>query len=300
MQRPLRTVAPASRARSASSEASRVLPIPASPAINTVEPRPSAAAASAASRRRSSSARPTRLGGALRLHVAFEYPPIRRPRPKDKAVRPMRGPRLRASIERGMSAQAIDAEAFNAFEAAGWNERAGSYDRFVRVAHQAGDRAAARRGGGRGEDPRARSRDRSRLRGRGLRRTRRDGGRRRRRGGDGRARPPAPSAARVRAGERRAPPIRRRLLRRGGRELPHPPSRAAGARCRRDGARARAGWEGRALHLGRPRADAPARRVPRSGARSGRRAARAHPGRPALLPLRRRARVHRVSSSAPA
>ncbi len=43
----------------------------------------------------------------------------------------MRGPRLRASIERGMGAQAIDAEAFNAFEAAGWNERAGSYDRLV-------------------------------------------------------------------------------------------------------------------------------------------------------------------------
>ena len=42
----------------------------------------------------------------------------------------MRGPRLRASIERGMSAQAIDADAFNAFEAAGWNERAGGYHRF--------------------------------------------------------------------------------------------------------------------------------------------------------------------------
>jgi SAM-dependent methyltransferase len=42
----------------------------------------------------------------------------------------MRGPRLRASIERGMNAQAIDADAFNAFEAAGWNERAGGYHRF--------------------------------------------------------------------------------------------------------------------------------------------------------------------------
>ena len=42
----------------------------------------------------------------------------------------MRASRLRASIGCGMNAQAIDAEAFNAFEAAGWNERAGRYDRF--------------------------------------------------------------------------------------------------------------------------------------------------------------------------
>jgi SAM-dependent methyltransferase len=41
----------------------------------------------------------------------------------------MCGLRLTASIGRGMSAQAIDADAFNAFEAAGWNQRAGSYDR---------------------------------------------------------------------------------------------------------------------------------------------------------------------------
>jgi SAM-dependent methyltransferase len=42
----------------------------------------------------------------------------------------MRGPRLTTSIERGMSMQAIDADAFNAFEAVGWNERAVGYHRF--------------------------------------------------------------------------------------------------------------------------------------------------------------------------
>jgi SAM-dependent methyltransferase len=42
----------------------------------------------------------------------------------------MRRPRLRGSIVRGMIAQAVDADAFNAFEAAGWEERADSYHRF--------------------------------------------------------------------------------------------------------------------------------------------------------------------------
>jgi SAM-dependent methyltransferase len=42
----------------------------------------------------------------------------------------MRRRRLTASIERGMSAQAFDADAFNAFEAAGWEEQAGGYHRF--------------------------------------------------------------------------------------------------------------------------------------------------------------------------
>jgi SAM-dependent methyltransferase len=42
----------------------------------------------------------------------------------------MRSPRLRTSIEGGMCALAIDADAFNAFEATGWNEQAQGYHRF--------------------------------------------------------------------------------------------------------------------------------------------------------------------------
>jgi SAM-dependent methyltransferase len=42
----------------------------------------------------------------------------------------MRRPRLIGSIDRGMSVRAIDADAFNAFEAAGWEKQAGGYHRF--------------------------------------------------------------------------------------------------------------------------------------------------------------------------
>ena len=59
IERPRRTSNPASRARLASSEASRVLPMPASPATRTVAPLPARAASSARSSSPSSRARPT-------------------------------------------------------------------------------------------------------------------------------------------------------------------------------------------------------------------------------------------------
>ena len=42
----------------------------------------------------------------------------------------MRSPRLTGSIENGMSVSVVDADAFNAFEAAGWEQQAGGYHRF--------------------------------------------------------------------------------------------------------------------------------------------------------------------------
>ena len=59
IERPSRTSKPASRARRATSEASRVLPMPASPATRTVAPLPARAASSARSSSSSSRARPT-------------------------------------------------------------------------------------------------------------------------------------------------------------------------------------------------------------------------------------------------
>ena len=60
--RPARTVRPRSPAVRATSRTSRDLPMPASPARNTVLPRPAPAAARAARSRRASSSRPTRTG----------------------------------------------------------------------------------------------------------------------------------------------------------------------------------------------------------------------------------------------
>ena len=60
IDRPSRTSKPAARARLASWEASRVLPMPASPAMRTVSPDPFCAASSARSSSASSRARPTK------------------------------------------------------------------------------------------------------------------------------------------------------------------------------------------------------------------------------------------------
>ena len=60
MERPRRTSKPASRARAASSDTRRVLPIPASPATRTVAPLPSRVASSACPTASSSSTRPTK------------------------------------------------------------------------------------------------------------------------------------------------------------------------------------------------------------------------------------------------
>ena len=104
IERPSRTSNPASRARVASSDASRVLPMPASPATRTVVPLPDRASSSARPSSSSSGTRPTNVALArasirpvsrrsTRRESARTDPAIERygrPAAKDKALRPMR------------------------------------------------------------------------------------------------------------------------------------------------------------------------------------------------------------------
>ena len=104
IERPSRTSNPASRARVASSAASRVLPMPASPVTRTVAPLPAWAASSARSSSPSSPYASDERRARARLHaasIALSGPPGKRsyasrlPKiggstAKDKALRPMR------------------------------------------------------------------------------------------------------------------------------------------------------------------------------------------------------------------
>ena len=112
IERPSRTSNPASRARAASSDASRVLPMPASPATSAVVPLPACAASRARSSCPSSRTRPTNtsLAGASIQAVSRRRPwrgrrpyasrgrRIRRPAAEDTRLRPMRSSASTATI----------------------------------------------------------------------------------------------------------------------------------------------------------------------------------------------------------
>ena len=189
-----------------------------------------------------------------------------------------------------MSTDTVDPDAFNAFEAAGWDERADGYHRFfgaitTRVIEPLLDAAEVGRGIACStwrpdqvtRPPRRRGAGESR--------------RRRRRGRDGDACPKAPPGSSS-CRERRTPAVRRRHLRSRRRQPSRPPRRPAGAgRCgARPCARARgrvalSTWDvpERARLFG-VAVDAAQKREPRR---------RTFP-RAALLPLRRRSRVRQA------
>ena len=126
---------------------------------------------------------------------------------------------------------APDAEAFNRFEAAGWEARADSYA-FLQPDHPPGGRDAAGRGRGQARAAGARRRvrpGRPRRRGRGARRGHRGHRRRPVDGPPGRDRAPVdPVPGRLVRGD----PGRRRGVRRGARQLRAQPRRPAGRRAR--------------------------------------------------------------------
>ena len=172
----------------------------------------------------------------------------------------------------GVEGRAIDPDAFNAFEAASWDAQAAGIRRLPRPDHRAPGRAAARRRRRRPGHAGARPRHRTGLRGRPRRRAGRLGGRDRHRSRDARSRGPPSSRARAPPGRRARASLRRRVVRRRGRQLPHPPPRASRAGGRRVRPRPAAGRQARVDGVGPRRARAAVRAVP-PGGRRGRRGA---------------------------